>query len=319
MTAYHKSWGTFLLTWGLVLGSGGTAPAQQGGAVPPLTQDIIAPPPVRKVEMMSRDSTPKNPAAPQQTEALIARFHAAYATRKRPRLALYWNRALAETLDEWYGTERMVVTGQGTRSGGPHPPMQRGQDTTVFEHQRRLPGAPSSRPQAGETWAWEFEDGFQKPFLDAGAVLVDRVAINRLTGAEGASTPGGGDVDIKALRQMADYMVEILYVGSGRSTIGYELHARVLETRTGQILANVNSRNMAGWGPPRERYEVGPEGFRDLEEENEERVGPVEERQHYKAGPHGFKRHKKPPKPYHVANRLAYNVMKALADAWEIR
>ncbi len=199
------------------------------------------------------------------------------------------------------------MAGSGTVSSDK---VRQERSEAVFEHQTCLPDVTSGRPRTSETWEWTFQDSFQKPFLDANAILVDRVAIDQLIGA-GAVGSAFGDgssyAAINALRHLADYMIEILYASSGHSTIGYELHARVQDNphRLGCRQRQQPQHSRVGTAQGALPIRTGG-GFIDLEEENEDR-----------AGPHGFRlRYRTPPSPYQVANQLAYNVMNALADAW---
>lgn len=307
-----------------------------GGAVPPLAEDVVAPPPVRDGEVLvHRKKYGEKGEDGAKTSDNIARFRAAYEAHKRPRLALYWNRQLGDTLGEWYGTERVLMTGTGGTSGqgspfgsatpSPSTPGGSGapggwtatgnQQWSIEPQRRAAPG--QGRLQPGETWEWEFQDGLLAPLLSANVIVLDRAAITRLTAAGQPPGIGGGEQTLEAvaLRGMADLLVEILVAPSGRSTTGYELHGRILDVQTGRIMANINSRHMSGWGQPYD-YLASEEGFEKLEDEDDEVTGPRDENRNYKASEDGFTKKRKPPKLRKIAEQFSYNIMNGLLTAW---
>ncbi|MBY0432457.1 MAG: hypothetical protein K2Q10_14780 [Rhodospirillales bacterium] len=292
----------------VALSLAGLAPALAqipGGGVPPLEQVPYAPPPDRGGEVLvERGSTHRQPMA-ERRKGSAERFRGAYGARGRPRLAIYWNRELGDSLNEWYGDVRLVQRDSWQGSQGD------GQAESVIESQRRA--TPNRRLQPSETWEWEFQDGFLAPFLSGGATVVDRATIIRMAGLQ---KPGASswNVEAGALRGMADVLVEVLVAPSARSRVGYELHARMIETATGRILGSVNSRHMQGWGNDAGQIVAGEHGFTEMDEDSA-RIGP-ESGASYRAGEHGFTRGGRPPPLRAIAQTLAYNVMDGLSQAW---
>ncbi|MEO5373317.1 MAG: hypothetical protein H7840_03440 [Alphaproteobacteria bacterium] len=290
------------------------APAQQtGGEVPPppATAPVFAPP-SRDGEFMERRKREDDVTTPKEAEA-IQSFRSAYEAHGRPRLVLYWNRQLSEAVSEWSAVDRIVVSGGGSAEGDVN---WKGGGETVIESQHRVASPAQQRPRYKETWEWDFLQGFLAPMLEAKAVVIDRTAVTRLAGA--GQPPGalGGRSDVleaTALKDMADLMIEVLIAPSEKSTIGYEMHARVLDTHTGQIVASVNSRSMEGWGRPHD-YLVSEQGFDKLDDDDD-MSGPIL-RKRYEASAQGFTKRKRPPKPRTVARQLSMNVMEALKTAW---
>ncbi len=304
----------------LLVTVGGALAQSPGGAVPPLAEDVVAPPPVRDGEVLVHRRKPGGKDDAQAANDNLARFRAAYEAQGRPRLALYWNRALGDTLSEWYGTERVLVTGTGDSSGQGGPDgggwNAAGSQQWSIEPQRRAaPG--QGRLQQSETWEWEFQDGLLAPLLESNVIVLDRGAITHLAAADRPPGGIGGErvLEAAALRGMADLLVEVLTAPSWRSTTGYELHARLIEVRTGRILANINSRHMKGWGRPHD-YLASEEGFEKLADMDEESFGPEDEDRKYLASEEGFSKRRKPPKPRKVGEQLSYNIMDGLLKAW---
>lgn len=295
-----------------------TAVAQTvGGAVPAYEAPAPAALPQRDGNVtvpVQRDAS--FPAAEQ-----VGRdFSNAYNRAGRPRLAFYWNRQLSDTLTEWYGDSRVVITNQGggNLSGSAKSPSFNGEvelnssssSQTTIEAQRRMPGT-ESRLQPSESWEWQFQDGFLAPFLKAGAIILDRAAIIRLTGA--TARGDSASVEAMALQGMADYLVEVLVTPQGQSNIGYELRARVLEIKTGRIVSYVNSRSTKAWNPPREAVATSQGLY--LPDEDDESFGPVGN-ERYRATNQGFVQNRRPPKLATISENLAYNLMAGLTQQW---
>jgi hypothetical protein len=281
-----------------------------GGAVPPYQEPAKVPPPERSDRMMEREA--KAPGALDAQPATVDAFRAAYGKRGKPRLALFWNREFRDTLEDWYAPFRVVERNDlGGAVGGAvslngNVSLQR-----TTEPQLRNPAA--ERPQLRERYDWEFQDGFLAPFLEAGAQMIDRATVVRLTAAD----QGGADpaaVETRALQGKADFIVLALATPSGQSRTGYELMARVIDIKTGAIVANVNSRRLKEWNPEK-RFEATDHGFVDTDPDDE-LVGPEGDPK-VRADEHGIKVRRPPPKLHKVAQNLAYNVMSALTGQWQ--
>lgn len=287
------------------------AAAQTVGAkVPPYQAPPKAAPPARDgAEALDAATAKADPFKPR--EDVVARFRDAYAQGGRPRLAFWWNRQLSDTLAQWYSESRTVTADKSRNSTeGDLTLKQSGGKQSVTETQRRA-ADPAERPPRGETWEWEFQDGFLAPFLQADAQVVDRTMITRIMGA-GAEEIDPKTVEVMAMQTMADLLVEVLVADSAQSSSGYELRARILDVKTGRVLAMVNSRGLKEWR--NKRVTASAKGF-ELPDEDDEGFGP--ERGAYKATANGFERSRKPPRLSAVAHNLATNVMDALIPRLE--
>lgn len=302
----------------------GLAHAQAiGGAIPPYEP----PKPYEAPQQPQAGGTiTPFPSTPVQREnAFAAReqvvrdFSAAYQKAKKPKIAIFWNRELTDTLDEWYGTSRLVLSqsGQGNISGNVGSNNLNlggsGSTQTSIEQQRRT--GEGQRPQMKETYDWQFQDGFLGPLLKAGAYVVDRAAIVRLTGVE-AGGMNGKAIETKAISGMADLLIEVLAAPQGQSRTGYELRARVLETKTGRILSYVNSRGLREWNEKPDAIATNRGFILPDDDEDDETFGPTAGQERYRATSQGFKPSRRPPKLDAVAQNLAYNVMDTLTGQW---
>lgn len=207
-------------------------------------------------------ATPPQPTV-NMAQGTIQRFAKAYADKGSPRIAVFLNRALSDDVREWQSDVRLAAAYE-----------QRGVvQLTERIHEKEISATQSNvtaagalaieqptdtgerRPPASEAWVWAFEDGFLKPMLDAKVKAVDRATIVRLTAATGKGSAlqpvAPKQIEMDALKDHADILVEVLVSRSPSAPYGYEFKASAKEIGTGMILANVtsarwNSRNRAG-------------------------------------------------------------------------
>jgi hypothetical protein len=285
-----------------------------GGKVPPYQPPAKAAAPTRDAEAAADLDRAARPDPFRRQDEVVLNFAESYAKGGRPRLAFYWNRQLTETLAQWHSDSRTVSTARttGATDGDLNLKQQRSTQTAT-ETQRRA-GDSAGRKSPEETWEWEFQDGFVSPFLAANAEVMDRAAILRIMGA-GAEDFDPRTVEVMALQTMSDLLVEVLVADSAQSSSGYELRARILDVRTGAILAMVNSRSLPEWRKDGKPVATS-RGF-DLPDEDDDAFGPERQDRRYKATPSGFERSRKPPRIADVARNLAYNVMTAMIPRLE--
>ncbi|CAA7626318.1 hypothetical protein [Magnetospirillum sp. SS-4] len=284
-----------------------------GGKVPPYQPPAKAAPPASAETGADLDRAAR-PDPFRRRDEVVLNFAESYAKGGRPRLAFYWNRQLTDTLTQWHSDSRTVSTARTTgATDGDYSLKQQRTTQTATETQRRTAGS-ADRDNPEETWEWEFQDGFVSPFLNANAEVMDRAAILRIMGA-GAEDFDPRTVEVMALQTMSDLLVEVLVADSAKSGSGYELRARILDVRTGTILAMVNSRSLPEWRKDGQAVATA-RGF-DLPDEDDDSFGPERHDQRYRATSSGFERGRKPPRIGDVARNLAYNVMIALTPRLE--
>jgi hypothetical protein len=283
--------------------------------VPPYAPPAPVGPPERDGTVMTKPAGKSGHGAFAEQSGTVASFADAYSRAGKPRLALYWNRQLSEALSDWYSDVRMVQGSQNNSSmSGDFNLTQAGNSQNSLEIQRRIPD--SRRGAVSESFEWEFQEAFLAPFLEAGATVVDRGAMMRLAAAD---EPASGEktIEVRGLQGKADYLMEVLVAPNWKSSTGYELRSRIIDVKTGAIVAMVNSKNLKEWNP--EKQVVATDrGFVDPAdaEDEDESFGPQGEDK-YRATASGFERRRKPPKLPKIAQNLAYNTMTGLMRQWK--
>ncbi|MGE5516354.1 MAG: hypothetical protein ACM31D_11110 [Bacteroidota bacterium] len=286
--------------------------AAQG--VPAYDPPPPAAPPERDGTVMTKARTAADSAFAAQG-ATVAGFADAYRRNGKPRLALYWNRQLSEALSDWYSDVRVVNGNQSNSSmAGDFNLTQSANGQNTLEVQRRIQD--SRRGTVSESFEWEFQEAFLAPFLEAGATVVDRGAMMRLAAAD---EPASGEktIEVRGLQGKADYLLEVLVSPNWKSSTGYELRTRIIDIKTGAIVAMVNSKNLKEWNPekPVVATDHGYVDPRDAEDEDES-FGPQGEDK-VRATSTGYERKRKPPKLSKIAQNLAYNTMNGLMRQWK--
>jgi hypothetical protein len=186
-------------------------------------------------------------------------FHDAYAAAGRPRIAVYWNRQLGDSLATRYEEyDRRTTTVDGSASveattTGSSYHVNASADAesnarAVVETVRgtRALGVPTARENLDESTAWQLESAFYQPWLGTGARLVDRALTMRtLTGGKPfGAAPDIQSVEVGALLGKADYLMEILVTNDAESPIGSRFRVTVKDVRSGQIVALASTRAM---------------------------------------------------------------------------
>jgi hypothetical protein len=202
-------------------------------------------------------------------KASIDRFRGAYAARKSPRIAIFWNRVLTDDVESAKqhveredravvvgGAVTTRVQGGGSTSIQPYGYGSLEQRSAGGEAQTTFGAAGVSvrertttdvqqgfgarAPAMIERDSWRFESGFADLFTQAGARLVDRNTIIRVTGDKSNMTDKQR-VEMSALRGFADLFVEVLVTSDPASPSGYVFRATAKDVNTGQLIADVTS------------------------------------------------------------------------------
>ncbi len=174
-------------------------------------------------------------------EARLA-FQRAYRRAGAPRLAVFWNRVFDDRLREMEAESRLVFKGNrvgqaGDASGLSH---ERGEWTVSIEKRQD-----HVRPQtlSGKS-GFRFQSGFLRPLIEAGATVIDRAAIMRLTAAEQSlveparSTEDRQFVETSALMGRADLLIQIAVSPFEDSKTPAFLHVSIIHVKSGQVKAN---------------------------------------------------------------------------------
>ncbi len=187
--------------------------------------------------------------------AISAAFTRAYRDRESPRIAVYFNRALSDRVSEWVTGQRAVLEG-GYRRDSDWKGKESGQgDLTLSVQQQRQQ---AGRASPSEAWMWAFEEGFMKPYLEAGVTLVDRAVMLRLTAAErtGGKAPDRLTIETDALQGHADVLVELLIRRDPKAVCGYDFRAIAKQVRDGRVLGLVSSREWDDVFDPRRKKAI---------------------------------------------------------------
>lgn len=232
------------------VGGAGAGQDAVGGPVPAYSPPSGEPPQTLRDEMEREipDETQEG-VEEKSSDQILDEFKSAYRAIGRARLVIYLNRQLSDDVREWNVVLGITRAGsEATARTTPEGAAELTERESSGEMQLHTGPAPDgSRPSPRETWMWEFEHGFMKPFLETRCKLIDRATILRLTasdavrpGAEYAS-PATKRIEIEALRGHADVFIELLVTRSAGSPHGYEFRATAKEVAKGQILADVTS------------------------------------------------------------------------------
>lgn len=179
------------------------------------------------------------PAADDEADAAApALFGAAWRAAGSPRLAVLFGRALDDRLSDFAADARLVV-GRESRSGDGDAAGETASETASETTVRvETAAAPAQAPAFSEIDRLRFETGFSRPFLEAGATLVDRAAAMRLLHAQRAPESVSRRVDdsrwieTEALRAYADMVVQISAASPTGGGVAFRVAA--VDLRTGE-------------------------------------------------------------------------------------
>jgi hypothetical protein len=200
---------------------------------------------------------PRQSGGPSAEDQILSRFQNVYIQRKRPKLAIFWNRALDDQVATTYRDDMRIRSGGGSTSlltdetefnrfGSSRIIESNNSFQNTTDVSRRTGPAESApkRPGFDELTDWQFENGFVNAFLVVGGQLVDRNVLIR-TSAEARSASGQVNlqaVESAALAARADYIMEILQTPDRSSPSGFTFRVTVKDLRTGAVAANVVTR-----------------------------------------------------------------------------
>ena len=245
---------TVTLAFGLALAFPGTAAAQYRADEP---------------AVLARPAPPPDPAI-----GVLARFRAAYARARTPRIVVFWNREFDDEVASEYEdrqTEREVesTTGNGleTITQGPAGQATRHEDSQLRDRMKETVSGthrvrPAPRGHAGtQAVDWQIEIAFNTALASAGVQLVDRRMVMRLSGvAMGADARANVQaIETRGLAHFADVVIEVLQSQDGRAPGGVSFRITARALNRAQTLANLVSSGQPHRGPM--PLVAGPNGF----------------------------------------------------------
>jgi len=112
---------------------------------------------------------------------------------------------------------------------------------------------------------WRFEDAFSQPFLTAGARLVDRATMMRLTAAAHKQTAYEDQpvkrIKTEALCGNADILAEIRIGQEPHQRLGYVFHVKAVDLKSGEVLASTISTSRGKGRRAPNEWIATPEGY----------------------------------------------------------
>jgi len=239
---------------------------------------------------------PPPPSAGQINAASASAFRSSYARRKSPRMVIFWNRQLTDSLstsyEEWarYTLADGRVIDKTEYYDGSTTVAGRGVEAE-YRSGRTAATADGARATGlAERADWRAAQGFNRTMLSGGARLIDRTLIMRSTALnKGIDRGDAQSVEMSALMGKAELLVEVLQTPDDGAPSGFTFRVDVKDIRSGTLLATVVTQgNPPSPGPGR-----------------------------WVAGPNGYQRERPlPPSIDQVGARVAAEVMQALTANW---
>ena len=189
---------------------------------------------------------------------------------------MFWNRVFDDRLREMEAESRLVVKGKRDawtgKAGETATERDRGELTVSLETRRD-----GARPwPLSEAAGFRFQTGFLGPLIEAGASVVDRAAVMRLTAAQSGFRAVGDRqlVETTALMEHADLLIQIAFSPSDESPTGALFHVSVVDVETGRVAASfyddaVAGRLRAGGAAPggaKKKWAAAPGGYVRVED-----------------------------------------------------
>ena len=182
----------------------------------------------------------------------VKAFGEHYRSAGRPRIALFWNVALADVVAN-EKVKQSTTVGTSSKSG----------PINATETQREFEVDTTRRHMSSitEADAWRIESGFIARMSQAGVQFVDRATMLRLTQAKEGESGNVRLVEAKALAAMADLLLEVLSTRDAQAPGGYGFRVTLRDLKTGQQRAAFYSQAVPEVPAPERRYVAGPSGF----------------------------------------------------------
>ena len=208
-----------------------------------IKQSIILPAVLATTLSSAQAATSPTEPVPMRTEVLQGdatdletigkTFAKAYVAAGKPRLVVYLNRELSDEVREWV-TDTRDLSVIGSPSAGKAFIQQGLSATQVRDHN-------DTEVSPGTDWQWQFEEAVLEPLINNGVRVVDRTLINRTIAAkldhsDSTKPLALKQIEMNALSQFADLLVEIRINNKPRPGSGYRLHTKVVNIKDGAVL-----------------------------------------------------------------------------------
>jgi len=238
---------------------------------------------------------PPRPGAGAMDAATASSFRAAYARHKSPRMVIFWNRQLTDSLstsyEEW--SRVSLVDGRSAEKTVYYDGAEANSARVAVAETRsgRTASTADGQRETGlaERADWRAAQGFNRTMLAGGARLIDRNLIMRSTALRSADKNDAQSVEMSALEGKADLLVEVLQTPDSSAPSGYTFRVDVKDIRSGTLLANVVTQGVPAPSGPG-RFVATGSGY--------QRERPL------------------PPTVDQVGARVASEVMRAMVSTW---
>ncbi len=199
-------------------------------------------------------------------DKVIRDFAAAYSAQESPRVMVYFNRELSAEVEAWVASERIAIEGQSREQKG----EERTDRSGGVAISRQFANSDGGRVGPGERWMWEFEQAIADMLLDARVNLIDRAVVMRRQAASGDEMLGNAQtsartLEMQALDQYADLLMELWVVRSSESPVGFEFRAQVKDLKSGQLITTVTTFG-DGVDEPRRVFAASSTGYQAYDE-----------------------------------------------------
>jgi len=176
-------------------------------------------------------------------------FATSYTKAGKPKIAIFWNRELADRLSDWKTVSRQSETGLrgrypwlSTEKFMSLNPARSGSHIISSKY-REVRVEPPKREGLGERDDFEFNAGFIGALVENDIVVIDRKTIIRLAQRENSNTANSElisdtiQVETDALVGYADLLAEVLFTPDESSSFGFVFLVSVRNVKSGQIVA----------------------------------------------------------------------------------
>jgi len=212
---------------------------------------------------------------PRADPALIAidNFRRAYANAGAPRVVILWNQEFSEEVASEYEdrqTRNATFSEQENETteetSGPAGSMAvRDRNLLKREKSEDVAGTRRVRnqrdPLIAEPVRWQMEQNFQQTLVAGGVRIIDRNMIMRRTAlnVDASERANVQAIEMAALAQSADWLVEILMAKDDRAPDGVSFRINVRDLRSDRLLTNFITVGQPRPGPL--PLVAGPGGF----------------------------------------------------------
>jgi hypothetical protein len=218
------------------------------------------------------------PPPPTLEDTTLGRFRSAYEARKRPRIAIFWNRALSDQTASHDRTETRIADRGGNGSttltkstNGPTGTMTLAETKGNSSNTRTItttthPDAEPPRPGLAESPDFSAEAAFTQAFIQVGGQMIDRNVAMRTTaaGEGGRGRPDQQQAEARALIGKSDLLMEVLETPDPRGAVGFKWRLKITDIKSGRIVADFVT---AGYPQDQMRAQWtagGPKGFQKV-------------------------------------------------------